>query len=83
MSADFLKQRVVAKRLVQFLIPPLWLRVRSFWREGLSMMRVGGKARFIVPAALGYGAMGTDDGRVPPDAMISFDVELLRVESMS
>jgi FKBP-type peptidyl-prolyl cis-trans isomerase FkpA len=53
------------------------------WREGLSMMRVGGKARFIVPAALGYGAMGTDDGRVPPDAMISFDVELLRVESMS
>jgi len=41
-------------------------------------MRVGGKRRLIVPPSLGYGARGIG-GLIPPDATLTFDIELLRV----
>ena len=48
------------------------------WDEGVRGLRVGGKRRLIVPPALGYGPRGLG-GIVPPDATLTFDIELLRV----
>lgn len=49
------------------------------WEEGISMMKVGGKARLIIPSWLGYGAKGSGD-KIPPYSTLVFDVELLNVQ---
>lgn len=46
------------------------------WDEGVALMKVGAKYRFIIPASLGYGANGAG-GVIPPNATLIFDVELL------
>eukprot|EP00238_Polyblepharides_amylifera_P010784 CAMPEP_0196582826 /NCGR_PEP_ID=MMETSP1081-20130531/40880_1 /TAXON_ID=36882 /ORGANISM="Pyramimonas amylifera, Strain CCMP720" /LENGTH=407 /DNA_ID=CAMNT_0041903523 /DNA_START=72 /DNA_END=1295 /DNA_ORIENTATION=+ len=47
------------------------------WEEGLKGMCVGERRYLIVPPKLGYGSAGGSNGRVPPDATISFQVDLL------
>ena len=42
-------------------------------------MKVGGRRLMILPAALGYGAQGTPDGSIPPNAPIVFVVDLVGV----
>jgi FKBP-type peptidyl-prolyl cis-trans isomerase FkpA/FKBP-type peptidyl-prolyl cis-trans isomerase FklB len=49
------------------------------WREGISLMTVGSKYRFWIPAALGYGEQGTPGGPIPPNATLVFEVELLDI----
>jgi peptidylprolyl isomerase len=51
-------------------------RVIKGWDEGLLALTQGSKARFRIPAALGYGSSGA--GRViPADADLVFDVWLI------
>lgn len=48
------------------------------WDEGISLLQVGDKARFVIPSHLGYGSRGAG-GVIPPDATLIFDVELMSV----
>ncbi|KLD69243.1 hypothetical protein Y886_43125 [Xanthomonas hyacinthi DSM 19077] len=49
------------------------------WSEGVALMPVGAKYRFWIPSNLGYGPRGTPGGPIGPDAMLTFDVELLGI----
>jgi FKBP-type peptidyl-prolyl cis-trans isomerase FkpA len=60
---------------------PVELRVDGTipcWKEGLQMMKVGGKARLVCPAAIAYGESGAGD-LIPPGATLAFEVELLEI----
>jgi FKBP-type peptidyl-prolyl cis-trans isomerase FkpA len=48
------------------------------WNEGIPGMKVGGTRRLLIPPELGYGAKGAGD-KVPPNAHLIFDIELLEV----
>lgn len=48
------------------------------WTEGLQLMPVGSKFKFTIPSALAYGANGAG-GQIGPDAVLNFEVELLRI----
>ena len=49
------------------------------WDEGIALLRVGDKARFVIPSDLGYGPSGAG-GVIPPNATLIFDVELMDVK---
>jgi FKBP-type peptidyl-prolyl cis-trans isomerase len=44
--------------------------------QGIELMRVGEKARFIMPPHLAYGLLG-DEERIPARSIIVYEVELL------
>lgn len=48
------------------------------WDEGIYKMKVGGKAKLIIPSSLAYGDQQV--GPVPPNTTLVFDVELISVE---
>jgi len=49
------------------------------WDEGILLLKVGDKARFVIPSHLGYGSRGAG-GVIPPNATLVFDVELMNVK---
>ena len=48
------------------------------WDEGISLLSVGDKARFLIPSELAYGSRGAG-GVIPPDAPLLFDVSLEKI----
>ena len=54
-------------------------QVIAGWDEGIQLLQVGDKARFVIPSNLAYGAAGAG-GVIPPDATLIFDVELMDVK---
>ena len=54
-------------------------QVISGWDEGISLLNVGTKARFVIPSNLGYGNAGAG-GVIPPNATLIFDVELMGIK---
>ena len=49
------------------------------WDEGIQLLKVGDKARLVIPSNLAYGSSGAG-GVIPPDATLIFDVELMDVK---
>lgn len=47
--------------------------------EGVALLRVGDKAKFILPSHLGYGLMGDQD-KIPARAVLVYDLELVDVQ---
>ena len=47
-------------------------------QEGIILMKIGGKARFILPPHLAHGLLGDAD-KIPLRATIIYDVELLNL----
>lgn len=49
------------------------------WTEGLQLMSVGEKYKFVIPADLAYGDQGA--GTIPAGSTLLFDVELLDIKA--
>ena len=53
-------------------------RVIKGWDEGISLLNVGSKAKFIIPANLGYGNRAM--GPIPANSILIFEVELVEIK---
>jgi FKBP-type peptidyl-prolyl cis-trans isomerase len=53
-------------------------KVIQGWDEGIPGMKVGEKRKLIIPPALAYAEKGM--GKVPPNARLTFEVELVSIE---
>ena len=48
------------------------------WDEGLIGMKVGGKRKLTIPPELGYGSR--DNGPIPANSTLIFEIDLLGIE---
>lgn len=54
-------------------------RVVPCWTEGVQKIKVGGKATLTCPPATAYGERGAGNA-VPPNATLTFEIELLAIQ---
>jgi peptidylprolyl isomerase len=47
------------------------------WDEGVMSMKVGGKRKLTIPPELAYGSEDIEDGSIPANSTLIFEVELL------
>jgi FKBP-type peptidyl-prolyl cis-trans isomerase len=47
------------------------------WIEALLLMREGDHWQLVIPPNLGYGVRGSQDGSIPPNQTLIFDLKLL------
>ena len=45
------------------------------WKIGIPLLKKGGKATFVLPSSLAYGAQGS--GTIPPNSVLAFDITLV------
>jgi FKBP-type peptidyl-prolyl cis-trans isomerase FklB len=53
------------------------------WQEALSLMPAGSKWEIVIPPDLAYGDRGVPRAKIPPNATLVFEVELLSVKGQS
>lgn len=51
------------------------------WTEGLQLMTVGARCKFVIPGDIAYGPAGRPP-KIPANATLVFDVELLKIVRM-
>jgi len=49
------------------------------WQEMLVLMKEGGKVRLFCPPGLAYGEQGAPGGKIGPNEMLIFEIELIKV----
>jgi len=47
--------------------------------EGILLMKVGDRAKLIVPSHLAFGLLG-DQGKIPPQSILVYDIELVKIK---
>jgi FKBP-type peptidyl-prolyl cis-trans isomerase len=50
------------------------------WDQGLVGMKVGGTRKLVIPPVLAYGSQGAGGGTIPPNATLTFVIQLLGVQ---
>ncbi|KAH8318862.1 hypothetical protein KR074_008360 [Drosophila pseudoananassae] len=50
------------------------------WDQGLLGMCEGEQRKLTIPPELGYGSSGAGGGKIPPNAVLIFDVEMVKIE---
>jgi FKBP-type peptidyl-prolyl cis-trans isomerase len=54
-------------------------RVITGFKNGVPLIKAGGKIRLYIPPSLGYGPNPTPDGSIPGNSILIFDVTLVGV----
>ncbi len=54
-------------------------RLIKGWNTGIEGMKEGGRRVLVIPPSLGYGSQ--QNGPIPPNSTLIFEVELLKVET--
>ncbi|WP_165226938.1 FKBP-type peptidyl-prolyl cis-trans isomerase [Aquisphaera insulae] len=49
------------------------------WTEGVQLMPVGSTYQFFIPSELAYGESPRPGGPIPPNAVLTFEVQLIKI----
>jgi FKBP-type peptidyl-prolyl cis-trans isomerase len=55
-------------------------QVITGWDEGLALFNTGAKGVLYIPSGMAYGPISPDPSRIPANAIMIFDVELVSVQ---